>query len=612
MARRNYMTQYQLNDFMNRITVYIPMAVDETGTKLAYTSNLTGSPQIWLGGIDAKVSKLLFPKPITTEKNKGPYIFQESMLFIDSNRLATMKDYDGDEKTFIEIHHLDSGIIESLPRAEGKDYLNFVSKDKKYLYFESTRKDPSGTGLFRYELKTKKIEHFYNEENISSVWCNAADYLGQKFFVQQKGNTANYLKAIHLKTKKVTDVFVEEGYLIYPIKLLPKNKLLVLTNYKRQFMSLATFDLKTKEFVFLGKDLWDIEHVNVTDDLKNIYMSKNVGGKSVIEHLSYPGLKKTVIHFKPNGTIGNLTYNKKTHSLIIGFSSPIEPKNFYRLNLKTKKFDRLTDTWTSIIPENKLSMPTSINYESQGRKIQSWLFLPKTKNKAEKFPVIIWPHGGPQAQERAQFRPILQYFVHQGYAIWAPNHHGSSGFGLDFLNSINCQWGTKDLPDMINGIDWLKKSGKVDPKNISIMGGSYGGYMTLRSITKIPNTFKLAVDIFGPANLFTFIGSVPKDWIPFMDGMVGNAKRDKDALTEQSPIFNLDKIDCPLFVVQGAKDPRVVKSESDQLVEKMKAMKKEVEYLVFDDEGHGFLKIENELKCYQAIADFFKQHQKKK
>ena len=161
---------------------------------------------------------------------------------------------------------------------------------------------------------------------------------------------------------------------------------------------------------------------------------------------------------------------------------------------------------------------------------------------------------------------------------------------------------------MLNGIDWLKKSGWIDPKNISIMGGSYGGYMTLRCITKIPNTFKVAVDIFGPANLFTFIDSVPPDWKPFMDEMVGNAQRDREKLTEQSPIFALDKIDCPLIVVQGGRDPRVVQSESDQVVEKLRSMKKTVEYLVFEDEGHGFLKTENELKAYEAIAEFVKKY----
>ena len=219
----------------------------------------------------------------------------------------------------------------------------------------------------------------------------------------------------------------------------------------------------------MQKDSWDVENVLLTPDQKQIFIAKNVGGKSVLEHCQFPSMKKIPCKFKTDGVISNLLFSKKDRDLIIGFMSATEPKNFYRYSLKTKKYTRLTDTWTSIVPESNLCMPKSINFKSQGKNIQSWLFLPKTlKNK--KLPVIIWPHGGPQAQERSQFRPIMQYMVSQGFAVWAPNHHGSTGFGKDFANSINRNWGTADLPDMINGIEWLKKSKLIDAEKICIMG----------------------------------------------------------------------------------------------------------------------------------------------
>lgn len=599
------MSSYRIEDFMNRITIFLPMDISPNGKKIAYISNVTGIPQVWLGEIDPKTSKMLFPKPLTTDKNKSPYVFQNSLFFITDEMLAITKDIDGDEQCFIEIHDLKNGSITEIPKKSGREFISFISENRQKIFIDSNRDFPTSTGLYTYDLKSKKMDQIFLDKNIGSNWIDVKEYKNQRFFIQLKSNTACSLKAIHMKTKKVTDYFSLPDSMIIPIELLTKDRLLVLCNYQRQFLSLAILNLKTKDVEYLQKDNWDVENVCLTADQKNIFITKNVGGKSSLEQYTFPGMKKVQCKFKNNGVISNLKYLKKTNELIIGFMSATEPKNFYRYNLKTKKFDRLTDTWTSIIPESKLCMPKSVNFKSQGKDIQSWLFLPKLE-KNKKAPVIIWPHGGPQAQERSQFRPILQYLVSEGFAIWAPNHHGSTGFGKDFANSVNRNWGTIDLPDMKNGIEWLKKSNLIDSKKICIMGGSYGGYMTLRSITTIKDTFKVAVDIFGPSDLLTFVNSVPPDWKPFMDDHVGCPEKDKKMLMEQSPINYLENIDCPLLVVQGGKDPRVVKAESDQIVKKMKELKKEVEYLVFEDEGHGFIKTENELKAYETIANFIK------
>lgn len=600
------MSNFPIKDYMNRITIFPPASLSPSGNRLAYISNVTGAPQVWVGKIEKNASQLLFPKPLTTEKEKSPFVFQDSIHFITDDIISIVKDYHGDEQGFIEIHDLKKGTVEAIPKERGRDFTSFISSDKKKIFFDSNRELLSTTGLYQYDLKTKKVEKFLVDEAIGSNWAKTKPYKGQHFFIQIKSNTACSLKSIHLKTKKVTDLFSEPDTMILPVELMTKDRLLVVSSYQRQFMSLGVLDLKTKKLEYLQKDSWDVESICLTPDEKQIFIAKNVGGKSVLEHYQFPSMKKIPCQFKTDGVIANLLFSKKDNDLIIGFMSATEPKNFYRYSLKTKKYSRLTETWTSVIPESSLCKPKSVTFKSQGKDIQSWLFLPKTpKNK--KLPVIIWPHGGPQAQERSQFRPIMQYMVSQGFAVWAPNHHGSTGFGKDFANAINRKWGTVDLPDMINGIEWLKKSKLIDPDKICIMGGSYGGYMTLRSLTQIRHTFKVGVDIFGPSDLITFVQSVPDDWRPFMDAHVGNPVEDKKMLEEQSPINYLENIDCPLLVVQGAKDPRVVQKESDQIVKKLKEMGKDVEYLVFEDEGHGFMKTDNELKAYEAIAKFIKE-----
>lgn len=392
------------------------------------------------------------------------------------------------------------------------------------------------------------------------------------------------------------------------IDILPKDKLLITTNKDRQFNSLATFDMKTEEITYLDKDMWDVELVTLTPDQKQLFVVQNVKGQSHLKSYSFPSYKPQKINFKKQGVISSLKYLKSPNALFISYWSPTEPTNIYRLQLKTKKTDQLTDTWTSRIPQKNLCLPQLVRFKSQGKDIHSLFFLPKNAKKNKKTPVVIWPHGGPQWQERPQFRPIFQYLLSKGLAIWAPNPHGSTGYGVDFTNSINQRWGDADLPDMKNGIEYLKTSGWIDPQRIAIMGGSYGGYMTLRSITKLSKTFKVAVDIFGVSNLVSFVNSVPEDWKPAMDSLVGNPVKDLKRLQEQSPVNALGNIDCPLLIIQGAKDPRVVKAESDQVVEKMKKLKKQVEYLVFEDEGHGFFKTENEIKAYETAAAFIEKH----
>ncbi len=602
------MQNYSVRDFMNRITIYPHSALSKDGKKLAYISNITGAPQVWVGEIQSHSSQLLFPKPVTTDKDQLPHVMAPALEWIGSDQLIVMLDRHGDEKTKIKMIDFKQGTQVEIPEGQGRDYHGFVSEDKKTVFFSSNRDDLRSQGLYSFDFKKKSVTKHYVAENRWASWTITTPWKGSYFFSEGISNTSNHLKRINLKTNQVVDVYVKENTLIEPIALLPKNRLLVTTTSGREFVSLAILSLKSGELEYFQKDSWDVEFAKLSKDKKNLFVVRNVAGESSLEHYAFPSFKRMKTRFKKGGIISSVDYSEEQKTLVIGYMSPTEPKNFYRVSLKTQKIDRLTDTWCSIVPESKMVHPKTIWYKSGDAKIQSLLFLPKAAKKNGKNPIIIWPHGGPQAQERKQFRPIFQYFLSKGFAIWAPNHRGSTGYGISFCKQIERAWGTADLPDMLNGIDWLKKSGWFDPNKIAIMGGSYGGYMTLRSITKIPNTFKVAVDIFGVSNLLTFVENVPEDWKFSMNTMVGNPEKDKKMLMEQSPINSLEQVDCPLLVIQGALDPRVVKSESDQVVERLKVLKKEVEYLVFEDEGHGFFKPENEISAYQRAAGFLEKY----
>ncbi|WP_047243819.1 S9 family peptidase [Chromobacterium subtsugae] len=264
------------------------------------------------------------------------------------------------------------------------------------------------------------------------------------------------------------------------------------------------------------------------------------------------------------------------------------------------------------LPEDKMAVMKPIQYQSRdGLTINGYLTLPQGKEDAKGLPVIINPHGGPWYRDSWHFNPEVQFFASRGWAVLQMNFRGSTGYGRQFWEASFKEWGGKMQDDVSDGVDWLVKQGVADPKKVCIYGGSYGGYATLSGITKTPELYRCAVDYVGVSNLFTFMKTIPPYWKPFLDSMyemVGNPEKDKDLLRERSPVFHVDRIQSPLLVLQGAKDPRVNINESNQIVDALKKRGVEVEYIVKDNEGHGFHNEENRFAAYGAMEQFFKKY----
>lgn len=252
-----------------------------------------------------------------------------------------------------------------------------------------------------------------------------------------------------------------------------------------------------------------------------------------------------------------------------------------------------------------------ISYQSRdGLTIHGYLTLPKGR-EAKSLPVVINPHGGPWARDDWGYNPEVQMLANRGYAVLQMNFRGSTGYGRKFWEASFKQWGKAMQDDVTDGVGWLVQQGIADPKRVAIYGGSYGGYATLAGITFTPDLYACAVDYVGVSNLFTFMNTVPPYWEPFkkmMYEMVGDPKKDSLLMREASPVFHADQIKCPLFIAQGANDPRVNKDESDQMVAALKARGITVEYMVKDDEGHGFHNEENRMDFYNAMDKFLDAH----
>lgn len=283
-------------------------------------------------------------------------------------------------------------------------------------------------------------------------------------------------------------------------------------------------------------------------------------------------------------------------------------------------YDRKSDALVKMgdiapwLPEARMARMQPISYKSRdGLTINGYLTLPAGKEQAKNVACVVNPHGGPWARDIWGYNPEVQFLASRGYCVLQMNFRGSTGYGRAFWEASFNQWGLTMQDDITDGVQWLIKQGVADPKRIGIYGASYGGYATLAGITTTPDLYAAAVDYVGVSNLLTFMNSIPPYWKPFLEklhAMVGHPEKDKERLTATSPALNADKIKTPLFIAQGAKDPRVVKSESDQMVEALKKRGVTVQYMVKDNEGHGFANEENRFEFYEAMEKFLAQHLK--
>ncbi len=312
------------------------------------------------------------------------------------------------------------------------------------------------------------------------------------------------------------------------------------------------------------------------------------------------------------GVLDAIDFDEGSGDIVLSFSTATRPPQLYTLEGPERRVCQQTHQQLEGIPEGLLAAGEEASYTSHdGLRVSARLYLPDAElGHAAPYPVIFYIHGGPQGQERPDFTwfsmPLIQFFTLNGFAVWVPNVRGSQGYGIEYMKRVDHDWGGQDRLDHIAAFDALRGDARLDLERVGVMGRSYGGYMTLTLAGRHPDRWKGAVDLFGPYNLFTFMDRLPETWKTYFHHAVGHPERDHDFLVERSPSTYLHQLACPLLVIQGANDPRVVERESRDVVEQLREQGKTVEYLVFDNEGHDVLKFENKVRCYNAIVDFFK------
>jgi dipeptidyl aminopeptidase/acylaminoacyl peptidase len=388
-----------------------------------------------------------------------------------------------------------------------------------------------------------------------------------------------------------------------------------LSDEGREFRGIAFYDIASGSYEWVETPEHDVEEIAASADGRVFAWLVNEDGYDRLRLRDMETGRDLPVPDLPDGARPHLTGFQPpvaispdgSHAAVI-LSGPRRPPDAYVVETATGAARAVTESWIGGgFAEDELVAIELTSYPSfDGRQIPAWLYRPRDADG--RVPVVVAIHGGPEAQERPIYSPVYQYLVSRGIAVLATNIRGSTGYGKSYQRLIQRDWGGGDMKDWEHAAKWLRAQEWAEPDRLGVWGGSYGGFAVLTCVTRLPDYWAAAVDIFGPSNLITFAKAVPPTWRRMMKKFVGDPDEDADLLRERSPLTYIEDVKTPLLVIQGANDPRVVKSESDQLVERLRSLGRTVEYIVFDDEGHGFTKRKNELATMRASVDWLERY----
>ena len=310
------------------------------------------------------------------------------------------------------------------------------------------------------------------------------------------------------------------------------------------------------------------------------------------------------------GEFSVVSRDRQDSTWLVAYTSDCEPVRYYAYDRETRSADYLFSNRPDLEDYTLAPMKPFTITSRDGLDLHSYLTLPAGA-EPRGLPMVLNVHGGPWARDEWGYDPEAQWLANRGYAVLQVNFRGSTGFGKAFLNAGNREWGAKMHDDLIDAVDWAVAEGVADPKRICIYGGSYGGYAALVGAAFTPDVFSCAIDIVGPSSIITLIDSVPPYWQPLLNVFrvrVGDVETEKEFLESRSPLFKADRINIPMLIAQGANDPRVKQAEAEQIVNALRAKGKEVDYLLYADEGHGFGRPENRMAFYAAAEQFLARH----
>ena len=479
-------------------------------------------------------------------------------------------------------------------------------------------RNPQLHDVYRINLSTgERTLVRKNEENIAGWQTDLSGNLRLGIRQTSDGGT-EILKLEKDTLLSIYSVTAEES--AGPIRFTPDGNSFYLETNKGDLdkTQLEIYDLKSGKTKLVEKDPLNEADFGdaIFSDLNNDLLATIYIGDKMRIYPKQAAFKRDFEKLKKQFADANINLVSSTEdeqTLLISVSRDVDPGSVYIFDRKKEKVDLLYKSRPNL-PTQHLASMKAVRYTARdGMSIPAYLVEPKGK-PAKNLPTILFPHGGPWARDMWGYNSTAQFLANRGYAVLLPNFRGSTGYGKKFLNAGNKQWGTGAMQhDLTDAVEFLVKNGTADPKKVGIAGGSYGGYATLAGLAFTPDLYAAGFDIVGPSNIVTLLNSIPPYWAPIKKTFavrVGDLEKpeEKEMLEKQSPLNSAKNIKAPLFVVQGANDPRVKKAESDQIVVALRDLGRAIEYIVAPDEGHGFAGKENRIAMYTAMEQFFAKH----
>ena len=525
-------------------------------------------------------------------------------------------DKGGNENDHIFLKYAGGETKDLTPWDKAKSQFFGWSRDNKTGYFASNKRNPQYFDLYKMDTATWTPVMIYQNDNGFEVGGMSSNekYLA---LVESLTTSSNNLYLVDNETKKSTRINPEGSEGIYSPLLfsVDNNSMYYLTDENNEYQYIVKYDIATGAKEKLYSTNWDVMFMNVSFNEKYRIIGVNEDGRNKIYLFDHKTGKQLDFPAVANGDIRSVDISKSENKMRLTIGDGASPNDIYVYDFGSKDLKRLTNSLNPEIKSEDMVRPTVVRYKSfDGLEIPAIYYKPHQAGPDAKVPAVVMVHGGPGGQARVGYFPLVQYLVNHGYAVIDVNNRGSSGYGKSFFKMDNKNHGDKDLKDVVWAKKYLQTLPYIDTAKIGVMGGSYGGYMTLAALCFHPDEFKAGVDIFGVANWLRTLKSVPPYWEAFRKALydeLGDPNTaDTVRLKAYSPLYNADKIKKPLMVLQGANDPRVLQVESDEIVAQVKKNNVPVEYLVFPDEGHGFVKKQNEIKGYGQIKEFLDKYLK--
>ena len=522
-------------------------------------------------------------------------------------------DKGGNENSHIYIIR-DGKSIDLTPGKNTKASFFGWTKDELEMYVISNSRDPRFFDLYKINIKTLSSEMVFKNDrgyNINSISNN------DNYLVLSLNISRSEQKLFLFDFKRTQQIEISNQVANFSGQNFDKNdeNYFYTTNYDSEFYYLMSYNLKNGERNIVFETDWDVafSYLSKNNSYRVIAVNEDAQNKLTITNMSDQS-NLNLIGFE-NMNINSVGFSDDEKILRVSAGSPNSPGDIYTYELSTNKLNKITSNLNSKVNPSDLVNAEVIRYKSfDGLEIPAILYKPHQASKLNKVPALVWVHGGPGGQSRVGYRALIQYLVNHGYAILAVNNRGSSGYGKTFYALDDQNHGEGDLQDCIWGKKWLQDQDYINSNKIGIIGGSYGGFMTMAAMTFEPEEFKVGVNIYGVTNWIRTLRSIPAYWESTRKSLYNEMgdpyTEDSLRLYNISPLFHAKNIKNPVMVLQGANDPRVLQIESDEMVQEARNAGAYVEYVLFDDAGHGFIKKEQQIEGNEKILTFLENYLK--